>query len=144
MTITNANANDEIRAGVDLYLTSIGAADLRIAERIWVTGRETSFIHPKGHERGWEEIARIFYADTMGATFSQRDLRLASDLTVQMHGDAAVVEFDWEFDAVFRDDGQPLHTEGRESQVWVKAGEAWKLVHVHYSGPPVTGAREGF
>lgn len=144
MITASASATDELRAGIDLYLKSIDSGDLDLAERIWVTGPDSSFIHPRGHERGWDEIARNFYGDTMGATFSQRDLRLAGEVTLQVYGDAAVVEFDWAFDAVFRDNGQPLHTEGRESQVWVKTGEAWKLVHVHYSGPPVTGLREGF
>lgn len=144
MTTANAGAHDELRAGVDIYLKSIGSADLKVAERIWLTSPETSFIHPKGHERGWDEIARNLYGEIMGATFSQRELRLSGDLTLQVHGGAAVVEFNWEFDAVFRDNGEPLHTEGRESQVWVRKGEAWKLVHVHYSGPPVTGLREGF
>ena len=38
--------------------------------------------------------------------------------------DAAVVEFDRDFVATLRDAGNPLHTEGRESQVYVNTPAA--------------------
>jgi hypothetical protein len=40
-------------------------------------------------------------------------------------------------------DGSPLKTEGRETQVLRKTDGRWELVHVHYSGMPATGKREG-
>ena len=60
---------------------------------------------------------------------------------MNVFGDAAAVEFNWDFRAVFRLDDQPLHTTGRESQVCTRTSGGWRLVHVHYSGPPKTGAR---
>jgi len=38
----------------------------------------------------------------------------------------------------------PIATHGRETQVYRKVDGAWRLVHVHYSGMPVTGERLGF
>jgi hypothetical protein len=38
-----------------------------------------------------------------------------------------------------------LHTTGRESQVIAKVPDlGWRLVHVHYSGPAITGTGQGF
>lgn len=66
------------------------------------------------------------------------------DLSVHEDGDHAWVEFYWRFDAIMRQDRTLLHTEGRETQVLRRIGETWRIVHVHYSGMPVTGARQGF
>jgi hypothetical protein len=63
----------------------------------------------------------------------------------QFGPDAALVEFDWEFVAKRADNGELLHTTGRESQVIAKVPDlGWRLVHVHYSGPAITGTGQGF
>jgi len=61
-----------------------------------------------------------------------------------VYRDAAWVEFYWAFVAKLRTDGTALTTHGRESQVYRKSGGRWRLVHVHYSGMPVTEERRGF
>jgi ketosteroid isomerase-like protein len=61
-----------------------------------------------------------------------------------MYGDTAWAEFYWDFVAKFRKDGSPLKTQGRETQVYRKDNQGWRIVHVHYSNMPVTGEREGF
>ena len=35
-------------------------------------------------------------------------------------------------------DGSPVRTEGGETQIYNKTANRWQLVHVHYSGPPMT------
>ena len=80
----------------------------------------------------------------MADRLTDRRLTLTSKPVVAVFGDTAVVQFNWDFRAVFRHDGQSLHTTGRESQTWTRTVDGWRLVHVHYSGPPKTGAREGF
>lgn len=88
----------ELTRMVELYRQSvIHADDIRLAEQVWLTGAGVSFIHPRGHERGWEEIKNNFYRKTMSETFSGRDLRLAGAPVVRLYGRTAVVEFDWEF-----------------------------------------------
>lgn len=78
----------------------------------------------------------------MGATFSERKFT-PRDVVVHVYGDAAWAEFSCDFAAELKDDGSPLKTEGRETQVLRKTDGRWELVHVHYSGLPVTGKREG-
>ena len=49
------------------------------------------------------------------------------------------------FDATFTGENPiPMQTKGRETQVLKKIGNEWSIVHVHYSGMPVTGESEGF
>jgi ketosteroid isomerase-like protein len=68
-----------------------------------------------------------------------------SDLDVKVYGDTAVAVFQWDFVAIRRDNGETLRTTGRESQVFAHIpGQGWRLIHVHYSGPPKTGIGEGF
>lgn len=66
------------------------------------------------------------------------------DVTVHSYGDTTWAEFYWDFVAKLRKDGTPLTTHGRETQVYRKLDGQWRLVHVHYSGMPVTGERRGF
>ena len=136
----------EIRQKIDRYIESINhAEDLSIAEEVWNITTETSFIHPRGHEHGWQEICRNFYGITMCDMFSKRELKLVTEPRIIVYGGCALAVFDWDFHAIMRDDGSPLHTTGRESQVFAQIpGVGWRLVHVHYSGPPVTGRGQGF
>jgi hypothetical protein len=54
-------------------------------------------------------------------------------------------EFNWDFVAALRANGQTIHNTGRESQVYIRTPEkGWRLVHVHYSGPPIGGPSQGF
>ena len=134
------NAGKELRDQIEMYRESIIHADKpELAEQVWDTAPETSFIHPRGHERGWEAIRDNFYTKTMANTFSRRELRLTGEPVVHLYGDAAVAEFDWEFTATRRADNGERHTSGRESQIYVRRpGRGWRLVHVHYSGPAAT------
>lgn len=117
-----STVKQEITEGINRYLYSIDKADPTLGKQLFYVSPETSFIHPRGHERGWSQIAENFYGTT-----------------------AAVAEFDWHFTAVRRDNGQTQHTTGRESQVWAKIpNTGWRIVHVHYSGPAKTGVGEGY
>ncbi len=128
---------------LDNYKISINRADTVLASTIWLTTSQASFIHPRGHEKGWEAIKSGIYG-MFGARFTIRDLK-SYDEIIQLHGDVAVVEFNWVFDANFRDENAtPMQTRGRESMVLKKFENSWKIVHIHYSSMPATGEREGF
>lgn len=145
MSDTDQTHQDSIRRQIDAYTRSVNEGDLDLARTFWLTSNKASFIHPRGHEHGWDEIAANFYVGTMGDLLRDRDLRLAGPGTIVVHGTSAIVEFNWSFDAVINATDEPLHTDGRESQVWIDtSGEGWRLVHVHYSGPPMTGIGQGF
>jgi hypothetical protein len=140
-TVQDSAAMAEIRHQVENYMQSIDDADAALGATVWSPTPDATFIEPQGHERGWDQIASVVYDKLMGQTFSKRTMKNVSDVSVHLYGDAAVVEFDWDFVATLRSDGKTLvHTTRRESQVYVNlAGKGWRLVHVHYSGPPVKG-----
>jgi ketosteroid isomerase-like protein len=143
--ISTDNPAVAIRALLDAYVESVNDGDLELASRVWLNDKRASFIHPRGHEQGWNEVSANFYGLTMGTTFSRRSLRIIGEPLIDvLSSDAVVARFDWRFNAEFRADGSSLETEGRESQVWTATGDGWRLAHVHYSGMPVSAEREGF
>jgi hypothetical protein len=141
-----ATPADDVKAINDIirnYAKSVSDLDIPLAEKFWQTDERVSFIHPRGNEYGWSQIKDNFYGKTMGETFSSRELQI-KDVNVQVYGDTAVAVFHWDFPAVFRKDGSPVTTHGRESQVFTRTPDGWKLVHIHYSNMPVTGDKQGF
>jgi ketosteroid isomerase-like protein len=134
---------DQIRRTIAQYAQSIADADTTLASQIWSDSPDVSFIHPLGHEHGLAQIEQNVYNHLMGETFSERKLS-PRDISVHVYGDAAWAEFYWDFAAKFRKDGSPITTHGRETQIYSKEKGAWRLVHVHYSGMPVTEGRQGF
>jgi len=140
-----SDAKKEIRAQVDRYMMSIDEADTKLGATVWSPTPDVTFIEPTGHERGWDQIADVVYGKLMGQTFSRRSMKNVSDVSIHVYGDAAVVEFDWDFVATLRSNGASVHTTGRESQVYIKFPDmGWRLVHVHYSGPAVSVPGSGF
>lgn len=139
--------DDQVRSHIESlvsdYARSINMADTDLAAQIWLTDETATFIHLRGHERGWEAVKVAFYEQTMRDRFLARDLKVR-DLAIYLHGESAVVEFYWVFDAIFRHDGTVHQTKGRETQVFCRVADRWRLAHVHYSGMPVTGMRAGF
>lgn len=109
---------DNIRRLIAEYAKAFDTADLAIVKRIWSNSPDVSFIHPMGHERGFDQVSRNVFRKLMGETFSERKISI-KDVSIHIYGDTAWAEFYWEFAAKFRKDGQ------------------WRLVHVHYSGMPV-------
>jgi Xaa-Pro aminopeptidase len=132
----------QITALVARYARSIDSADADLASQIWWDSPDVSFIHPLGHERGLEQIKQNIYQKLMGDTFSERNLS-PRDISVHVYGDSAIVEFYWDFVATFRKDGSTITTHGRETQIYGKKQDAWRLVHVHYSGMPAATS-QGF
>ena len=132
-----------IKKVIDQYADSITNYDLKEAERIWQTDDRTTFIHPRGNEYGWKAIRDHFYGTTMHEHFSKRHLYVR-DIIIQVYGDSAVAVFYWDFPAVFRTDGTEVTTHGRETQVYERTKDGWKIVHVHYSQMPITGEKQGF
>lgn len=140
---TFGDEREELRKLVDKYADSVNRLDLTLATSIWSQSAEVTFIQPRGHQKGWDQVRNNFYLGAMN-NFSQRDLKV-ENLSIQLLGDdSAWGEFYWEFNATFKKDGQKITSKGRETQVWKKESDGWKIVHVHYSNMPVTGEREGF
>ena len=123
------------------YEQSIDRADTVLGAAIWSNNAEVSFINPRSTEYGWNGIKNIYkmFADN----FTERELHGFNE-KVNVYGDVAWLTFEWVFDAVFRNNNQKIQTKGRETQIWHKEKGNWKLVHVHYSGLPVSGQGRGF
>lgn len=137
------NDSQKIKEILETYKTSINQADTTLGKKVFITTPELTFIHPRGHEKGWEGIKKGIYG-MFGAAFSKRDLK-SNNETITIHNDMAILEFYWVFDATFTGEKPtPLQTKGRESQVLKKIKGEWKIVHVHYSNMPVTGEGQGF
>lgn len=133
---------DQIKSLVSQYTHSIDTCDTDIAAQVWLDSPTSTFIHPLGHEHGFAQIKQDIYEKLFGQTFSERKLT-AHDLSVDVSGDAAVVEFYWDFTGKFRKDGSQITTHGRETQIYFKRDGAWRLAHVHYSGMPAAELRQG-
>jgi len=141
--LESSNAIAEIKSLIAKYAKSVSDADTDLASQIWWDSPEASFIHPSGHEHGFEQIKENVYKRLMAGMFSERKLSF-HDVAVQVLGDSAVTEFYWDFAAKLRKDGSPVATHGRETQVYRKMGDGWRLVHVHYSGMPPAAPPQGF
>jgi len=138
----NYSDADQIKALVSQYTHSIDTCDTSLAAQVWLDSPSATFIHPLGHEHGFTQIKQNIYEKLFGQMFSERQLS-AHDVTTDISGDSAVVEFYWDFTAKFRKDGSQITTHGRETQVYFKRAGAWRLAHVHYSGMPAAELRQG-
>ena len=118
------------------YALSIDNADTVLASKIWSHTPEISFINPRGTAYGWNGVKNII--KMFGENFSARKLS-CFDVKVANYGDFAWLAFYWVFDATLLLNNSPVQTKGRETQIWRKSQNEWRLVHVHYSGMPVTG-----
>lgn len=127
---------------LEKYKKSINEADTILAKTFWYTDSDVTFIHPGGHEKGWEGIKKGIY-EKFERMFVTRDLK-SYDERVTMYGDMAILEFYWVFDAVLDgENSMPIQTKGRETQVLKKFDDTWRIVHIHYSGMPETDERNG-
>src|SRR6266536_1050657 len=136
---SDGKAIEEINSLIAKYAQAVDAADTKLASEVWADSSDVSFIHPLGHEHGWEAVKTNVFERLMGEMFSERSLKV-KDLHVHAYEDAAWAEFYWDFAAKLRKDGTTIETHGRETQIYRKMGERWRLVHVHYSGMPVASA----
>ena len=133
----------EIQSLLAQYAKAVDTAEVELVRQIWSNLPEVSFIHPRGHEHGLDQVADHVFRQLMGETFSERKIGI-KDVSIHVYGDTAWSEFYWDFAAKLRKDGAPLATKGRETQIYRKEQGRWRLVHVHYSGMPVTAEGRGF
>jgi SnoaL-like domain len=101
---------------------SVDEADTALAAQVW-DSPDVSFIHPLGHEHGFDQAP-----DARDILKTEAESR---DVAVHIYGNSAWVEFDRDFVAKFRKDRSPITTHGRETQVYWKMSDGWRLVHVH-------------
>jgi ketosteroid isomerase-like protein len=123
------------------YVQSIDQADTVLGLKIWAPTAEISFIHPQGTEYGRNGVINIY--KMLKDNFSDRKLSFYN-LKYAYYGNVSWVTFYRIFDGTLSVNSKPVHTKGRETQIWRKINYEWRLVHVHYSDMPVTGQGQGF
>ena len=134
---------DQVRAVLEKYEESIDKADIGLASEVWSHSPEVTFIQPRGTDRGLKAVEGSFYKKEMGETFSERELHFENP-SIHVYGDTAWADFTYTFHATFRADGKKLISTGRETQVQHKENGVWRIVLVHYSGPPLAAKGNGF
>ncbi len=125
----------QIRGILKNYATSVDNADVALAAQIWSHDPGVTFIFPLGTEHGFQQIVDNVYIGAMRNMFSKRELILHQPV-IHIYSDAAWSQMTWTFHAT-KKDGTAITTEGRETQVYHKEGGTWRIVLVHYSGPPM-------
>jgi ketosteroid isomerase-like protein len=119
---------------VSLYVRSINEADTTLASEVWSHTAEISFIGPTETEYGWNGVKKIY--QRFRDNFSTRKLTF-SNLKYFYSSDISWLTYYWMFDAT-SGTNTPIQSKGRETQIWRKINHEWRLVHVHYSGMPVS------
>jgi len=138
-----ASADEQqLRDLLNRYVKAVDTLDPDLVASIWSHDAAVSFVHPRGTDSGFDEIRDDIFGRTMGM-FSQRDLAMENPV-FHVYGDTAWSQMTWTFHATLKQGGQKITTTGRETQIYHKEDGTWRIVHVHYSGPPVTGAMKGF
>jgi ketosteroid isomerase-like protein len=139
---SDAIALQQLRNLISDYAKSVDTVDLPLARKVWSQQSEVTFIHPRGTERGLEQVISNFYEKTMGL-FSQRELQ-PDRADIHVYDDCAWSQFTWTFHATLKSNRQTITTQGRETQVYHKENGRWYIVHVHYSAMPDTAELRGF
>src|SRR5664280_3210740 len=119
---------------VSLYVRSIDEADTTLASEVWSHTAEISFIGPTETEYGWNGVKKIY--QRFRDNFSARKLTF-SNLNYFYSDDISWLTYYWMFHAT-SGTNTPAQSKGRETQIWRKINHEWRLVHVHYSGMPVS------
>jgi len=143
LTAQSNSDEKQIQTLIATYATTIDRADTAMAERVFSDAPEVSFINPRGEDRGRQQIVTNVITNLMGGFFSVRKLT-PKDVSIHLYGDTAWSEFTWDFVATARKDGSAFHSKGVETQIYRRENGQWRIVHVHYSGAPVTGNLKGF
>ena len=124
---------EALRIAMQNYFDSVSNLNMELARKVWAEDKNISIITPRSHFFGFESIKNDFFLKAF-SNFKFRKLNsLAESITI--YGNSARIELYWIFDTV---NGASVkgQNRGRESLVFEKISNQWKLMHVHYSHVP--------
>ncbi|MFR9650276.1 MAG: nuclear transport factor 2 family protein [Rikenellaceae bacterium] len=124
---------EAVRGRVHDYFDMVSNLDMDIAKGLWAERDDVSIITPRGHFVGADSIMNDFLLKA----FSKMQYRKLSSISevINIYGDSANVQLYWIFDTIDAN-GEKHQTKGRESLIFSKIDNEWRLVHVHYSRMP--------
>jgi hypothetical protein len=125
----------DVKEMVEKYGASIVNADSILAYSLFDHTAKVSFIHARGDEHGWDNISRNIYK-FLGDTYTIRKLTIDYE-NFWILECAARVELHYTFNAVLKKDNSNVQIKYRETQLWRKTNDEWKLAEVHDSNMPV-------
>ena len=126
----------DVQQVFETYLKSVNAADPEVGGMVWMRSPDVVAVTPLGRYQGWDSVRKDLYVDFLQKMFTARDLR-ASNIQIHVTGDSAWLVFDWAFTGTMAN-GQMMMSKGRESHVYERTDNGWRISHLHYSGvqPP--------
>lgn len=122
-----------VRTRVQDYFNMVSNLDKDIADGLWAKEGDVSIITPRSQFFGRESIMNDFLIKT----FSSMQYRKLSSLSevINIYGNSANVQLYWIFNTIDAK-GESHQTRGRETLLFEKLDDQWRLVHVHYSRIP--------
>lgn len=122
---------EALRARMQDYLTMISTQDMEIAKGLWAEKESITLINPRTQLFGFDEIMKF-----VSAFGSKNNVTLSSTSEViNVSENLGYVQLYWLFDET-NTDGTHKLGRGRETLLFEKINDEWRLVHVHYSPLP--------
>ena len=118
---------------VEQYAKAIETQDKEDFCSLWADTPDCVLISIASQYVGVENIYQDFLVGRIQAAYSQIRL-ITEDVEVhEINDDLATVVFRYHTECIRRESGEPYGINGLETQVYIREGEDWKLLHVHYS-----------
>lgn len=127
------NHKQEITAMVEQYAKAIETQDKEDFYSLWANSPDCVLISITSQYVGVESISRDFLIGGIQAAYSQIRLITEGVEVHEINDDLATVVFRYHTECIRRESGEPYGINGLETQVYIREGEDWKLLHVHYS-----------
>ncbi|MFI3290166.1 MAG: nuclear transport factor 2 family protein [Rikenellaceae bacterium] len=129
---TKCEEKEVLKGRMQDYLNMISTQDMNIAKGLWVDKKSISLIGARSHYFGFDEIMN--FVVNAFSDIPKLEMSSTSEV-VNIAGNMGYVQLYWlwvETDA----NGATGIERGRETLIFEKINDEWRLVHVHYSPLP--------
>lgn len=127
------NHEREITAMVERYAQAIETQDKEDFCSLWANSPDCVLISITSQYVGVENIFQDFLVGKIQAAYSEIRLITEAVEVHEINETLATVVFRYHTECIRRESGEPYGINGLETQVYIREGESWKLLHVHYS-----------
>ena len=127
------NHKKDITAMVERYAKAIETQDKEDFCSLWADTPDCVLISIASQYVGVENIYQDFLIGRIQAAYSKIRLITEAVEVHEINENLATVVFRYHTECIRRESGEPYGINGLETQVYIREGENWKLLHVHYS-----------